>query len=115
MANKGPNTNRSQFFICYERQPHLNNLHTVFGKVLDGWDTLDKFEQLPVHGDKASKPKNAHRPIDPPVLQSVTVHANPLADEMIVYPTPEGPPEKRFQKRRNVYGLINLSIECVNS
>ncbi|GAX23740.1 peptidyl-prolyl cis-trans isomerase-like 3 [Fistulifera solaris] len=96
MANKGPNTNRSQFFICYERQPHLNNLHTVFGKVLDGWDTLDKFEQLPVLGDKAPKPKNAHRPIDPPVLQSVTVHANPLADEMLVYPTPEGPPEKRF-------------------
>jgi peptidyl-prolyl cis-trans isomerase-like 3 len=31
MANKGKNTNRSQFFLCYERQPHLDNLHTVFG------------------------------------------------------------------------------------
>lgn len=33
MASKGPNTNRSQFFITYSRQPHLNNVYTVFGKV----------------------------------------------------------------------------------
>jgi peptidyl-prolyl cis-trans isomerase-like 3 len=36
MANKGKNTNRSQFFLCYERQPHLDNLHTVFGTSPDG-------------------------------------------------------------------------------
>lgn len=95
MANKGPNTNRSQFFLCYERQPHLNNLHTVFGRMLDGWDVLDKMERLPVMGATAPKKKLQHCPIDPPVIQRVTVHANPLADEMIVYPTPDGPPEKR--------------------
>ncbi len=33
MASKGPNTNKSQFFITYTRQPHLNNVYTVFGKV----------------------------------------------------------------------------------
>lgn len=33
MASKGPNTNKSQFFITYSRQPHLNNVYTVFGKV----------------------------------------------------------------------------------
>lgn len=96
MANKGPNTNRSQFFLCYERQPHLNNLHTVFGRLLDGWDVLDKMEALPVLGPKAPKKKMEHCPITPPVITGVTVHSNPLADEMIVFPTPDGPPEKRL-------------------
>jgi len=91
----GPNTNRSQFFVCYERQPHLNNLHTVFGRLLDGWDVLDKMEALPVLGPAAPKKKLEHRPVDPPVIQKITVHANPLADEMIVFPTPTAPPEKR--------------------
>ena len=91
----GPNSNRSQFFLCYERQPHLNNLHTVFGRLIDGWDVLDQMERLPVMGPKAPKKKLEHKPIDPPVLKKVTVHANPLADEMIVYPTPTGAPEKR--------------------
>lgn len=44
MANKGPNTNRSQFFVCYDKQPHLDNLHTIFGQLIDGWDVLDKME-----------------------------------------------------------------------
>jgi peptidyl-prolyl cis-trans isomerase-like 3 len=95
MANKGPHTNRSQFFILYERQPHLNNLHTVFGRLLDGWEVLDKMERLPVMGRQAAKKRDQNKPIDPPVLLRVTINANPLADDMIVYPTPEGPPEKR--------------------
>jgi len=32
MANRGPNTNGSQFFFSYDKQPHLNNVNTVFGK-----------------------------------------------------------------------------------
>jgi peptidyl-prolyl cis-trans isomerase-like 3 len=95
MANKGPNTNRSQFFICYERQPHLNNLHTVFGHVLSGWEVLDAMEKLPIQGGGSGNKKMQHCPINPPVINSITIHANPLADEMIVYPTPDGPPEKR--------------------
>lgn len=96
MANKGPNTNRSQFFLCYERQPHLNNLHTVFGRLLDGWDVLDKMEALPVQGASAPSKKLQQCPVHPPIIEKVTVHANPLADEMIVYPTPTGPPERRL-------------------
>ena len=83
-----------QFFITYERQPHLNNVYTIFGRVLDGWDVLDQMERLPVEGEGATKKRNKHRPINPPVVSSVTIHANPLADDNILYPTKDGPMQK---------------------
>ena len=72
MANKGPNSNGSQFYIMFDKAPHLNNRYTVFGHVIDGWDTLAAMERVPVD-DK-------HHPQTPIILQSCIIHANPLAE-----------------------------------
>ncbi len=45
MANAGPNTNGSQFFITHSPQPHLNGKHTVFGKVVSSQDIVDSIRQ----------------------------------------------------------------------
>lgn len=71
MANSGPNTNGSQFFIAYAKQPHLNGLYTIFGRVIHGFEVLDIMEKTQTGpGD---------RPLAEIRLNRVTIHANPLA------------------------------------
>ena len=71
MANKGPGTNGSQFFICYAAAPHLDGKNTVFGRVIGGLEVLDTLEGM--EADKKGRMK------EKVAIERVTVHANPIA------------------------------------
>lgn len=51
MANSGPNTNGSQFFITCAKTPWLNMRHTIFGEVVSGLEVVQKIENTPVNGE----------------------------------------------------------------
>ena len=65
MANAGPNTNGSQFFINTAANNFLDGKHTVFGRVVSGMETVSAIENIPTG--------EADRPLNPVVINTVTI------------------------------------------
>ena len=56
MANAGPNTDGSQFFLTFVATPWLDGKHTIFGEVVSGMDTLKKLEEKGTQGGQPTAP-----------------------------------------------------------
>ncbi|PHH83438.1 hypothetical protein CDD83_2985 [Cordyceps sp. RAO-2017] len=82
MANKGKNTNSSQFFITYKPTPHLDRKHTIFGRLAGGGDVLDEMEVDPTDG--------CDRPLDKIFIKKVVVLIDPFEEFL----------KQRFEEQR---------------
>ncbi|KAK9165332.1 hypothetical protein Scep_000523 [Stephania cephalantha] len=88
MANSGPHTNGSQFFILYKSANHLNFKHTVFGGVVGGLTTLAAMEKVHVDDDD--------RPLEEIKITSVTVFVNPYTE-----------PDEDEEEEKNVENAVD--------
>ena len=91
MANSGPKTNGSQFYMTYKSCKHLDGKHTIFGKVVGGLETLIKMERL--------KTDDGDRPLEPVRLHKTEVFADP-------YVAAEEAVQAQLRKERGVWAAV---------
>ncbi|KAJ7533954.1 hypothetical protein O6H91_13G072700 [Diphasiastrum complanatum] len=100
MANSGPHSNGSQFFILYKSAPHLNYKHTVFGRVVGGLETLSVMEKVPVDDDD--------RPLEEIKILQISVFVNP-------YTEPDEEEEKQKDKEERDALNVDADNERIGS
>ncbi|KJZ76053.1 Peptidyl-prolyl cis-trans isomerase-like 2 [Hirsutella minnesotensis 3608] len=92
MANKGKNTNSSQFFFIYKPAPHLDRKHTIFGRISSGLDVLSKMEAVPTDG--------SDRPLNKIVIKDLVVLIDPFEEFQAQRRAQESLQERQEQIRR---------------
>ncbi|KAH8653517.1 peptidyl-prolyl cis-trans isomerase cyp8 [Xylariales sp. PMI_506] len=90
MANKGKNTNSSQFFITYRPVKHLDWKHTIFAKVVGGMDVLAKMEAAPTDG--------SDRPLSKIFIKDVVVYVDPFEE----FRKAKAEKEKAEERKRDI-------------
>jgi len=95
MANSGPNTNKSQFFITYRSCKHLDNKHTVFGRIVGGFETLNAIEEIEVD--------NKDQPISDINIIQTHVFVDPFQE------VDDKMAEERQEELNNTQGINTMS------
>jgi len=96
MANSGPNTNGSQFFITYKSCKHLDKHHTVFGKVVGGLEVLREMELVPTD--------LRDRPLQDIILTKVVIFMNPFTPAELAKEAAEEEQLRKIDESGKEYG-----------
>jgi peptidyl-prolyl cis-trans isomerase A (cyclophilin A) len=128
MANSGPNTNGSQFFITLGATPHLNGKHSVFGRIVDGEDVLTQIGDVQTVRQGRSRVPSV--PVTPVIMEKVTIYRDgqplvgeqPAPEKFVAAPpvisappkdlTSKDPadPEKKEQKQMGTIAVMETSM-----
>eukprot|EP01083_Nonionella_stella_P105007 301673_1 len=93
MANSGPDTNGSQFFVTFGPCEHLDKLHSVFGRLVGGMDVLNRLEVIKV--DRKTK-----KPLEDVVIEKVSVFTDPFEEQESEYEETQRKKEEAAEKEK---------------